>query len=58
MLCAGAHVALQGGKVDHTDRLFCSVRECWESASKLSLSDVKELIPEFYYVCPLPNPKP
>jgi hypothetical protein len=44
------HVRLQGGKFDHADRIFSSVRECWESASKLSLSDVKELIPEFYYM--------
>ena len=45
-----AHVQLQGGKLDHADRIFSSVRECWESASSASLSDVKELIPEFYYM--------
>jgi len=44
------HVQLQGGKFDHADRIFSSVRECWESASRVSLSDVKELIPEFYYM--------
>ncbi|EKX48834.1 hypothetical protein GUITHDRAFT_68501, partial [Guillardia theta CCMP2712] len=45
-----AHVHLQGGKFDHADRIFASVRESWDSASQLSLSDVKELIPEFYYL--------
>jgi len=44
------HVQLQGGKFDHADRIFSSVRECWESASQSSLSDVKELLPEFYYM--------
>ncbi|KNC56444.1 WD repeat and FYVE domain-containing protein 3 [Thecamonas trahens ATCC 50062] len=41
---------LQGGKFDHPDRLFASLRESWESASALNMSDVKELIPEFFYL--------
>eukprot|EP00281_Chroomonas_sp_CCMP1168_P015187 CAMPEP_0206212506 /NCGR_PEP_ID=MMETSP0047_2-20121206/605_1 /ASSEMBLY_ACC=CAM_ASM_000192 /TAXON_ID=195065 /ORGANISM="Chroomonas mesostigmatica_cf, Strain CCMP1168" /LENGTH=352 /DNA_ID=CAMNT_0053634553 /DNA_START=1 /DNA_END=1056 /DNA_ORIENTATION=- len=45
-----AHVQLQGGKFDHADRLFTSLADAWESASKVSMSDVKELTPEFYYM--------
>ena len=42
-------VELQGGKFDIADRMFHSVKDTWESASSdFSLSDVKELIPEFY----------
>ena len=41
---------LQGGKFDHADRLFSNVRECWSSASHDNMSDVKELIPEPYYL--------
>ncbi|EFC43745.1 predicted protein [Naegleria gruberi] len=42
-------VELQGGKFDIADRMFHSIKETWESASTdFSLSDVKELIPEFY----------
>lgn len=42
---------LQGGQFDHADRLFNSVRETWHSAAgKANTSDVKELIPEFYYM--------
>lgn len=38
-------------KIDHADRLFNSVRETWHSAAgKANTSDVKELIPEFYYM--------
>ncbi len=43
---------IQGGKFDHADRLFSSLADAWESASKLSMSDVKELTPGMYvYVC-------
>ncbi len=45
-----AHVRLQGGKIDHADRLFTSVAGSWDSASRASLSDVKELTPEFFYL--------
>ncbi|WVZ60522.1 hypothetical protein U9M48_010532 [Paspalum notatum var. saurae] len=42
---------LQGGQFDHADRLFNSVRDTWVSAAgKSNTSDVKELIPEFYYL--------
>ncbi|CAA7049665.1 unnamed protein product, partial [Microthlaspi erraticum] len=42
---------LQGGQFDHADRLFNSIRETWLSASgKGNTSDVKELIPEFFYM--------
>ncbi|XP_047092540.1 protein SPIRRIG [Lolium rigidum] len=42
---------LQGGQFDHADRLFNSVRDTWSSAAgKSNTSDVKELIPEFYYL--------
>ena len=42
---------LQGGKFDHANRLFNSVRDMWLSAvGKGHMSDVKELIPEFFYM--------
>ncbi|XAR61158.1 hypothetical protein NMG60_11034785 [Bertholletia excelsa] len=42
---------LQGGQFDHADRLFNSIRDTWFSAAgKGNTSDVKELIPEFFYL--------
>ncbi|CAN6439603.1 unnamed protein product [Victoria cruziana] len=42
---------LQGGQFDRADRLFSSIRDTWLSAStKGNTSDVKELIPEFFYM--------
>lgn len=42
---------LQGGQFDHADRLFNNVRDTWSSAAgKGNTSDVKELIPEFFYM--------
>lgn len=41
---------LQGGHFDLADRMFHSVREAWFSASKYNMADVKELIPEFFYL--------
>jgi hypothetical protein len=41
---------LQSGRFDIPDRLFFSVREAWESASLKNMSDVKELVPELYYM--------
>ncbi|XP_073051672.1 protein SPIRRIG isoform X2 [Primulina eburnea] len=42
---------LQGGQFDHADRLFNSIRETWLSAAgKSNTSDVKELVPEFFYM--------
>ncbi|CAN8311060.1 unnamed protein product [Cochlearia groenlandica] len=42
---------LQGGQFDHADRLFNSIKETWLSAAgKGNTSDVRELIPEFFYM--------
>lgn len=41
---------LQGGQFDHADRLFNSLRDTWMSASQGNTADVKELIPEFFYL--------
>lgn len=41
---------LQGGHFDLADRMFNSVREAWLSASRHNMADVKELIPEFFYL--------
>ncbi|ORX99376.1 beach-domain-containing protein [Basidiobolus meristosporus CBS 931.73] len=43
------HLALQGGKFDHADRQFHSIPECWFNCTNAS-GDVKELIPEFFYM--------
>lgn len=43
------HISLQSGKFDHSDRQFFSILNTWEAIST-SMSDVKELIPEFYYL--------
>ncbi|KAL2013633.1 hypothetical protein VTN00DRAFT_1158 [Thermoascus crustaceus] len=45
-----SYLLLQGGTFDHADRLFYSVRKAWESASGGNMSDVRELIPEFFYL--------
>lgn len=44
------HKELQGGKFDLADRLFFSFQESYKGATE-EISDVRELIPEFYY-CP------
>lgn len=41
---------LQGGHFDLADRMFHSIKEAWSSASKFNMADVKELIPEFFYL--------
>ncbi|KAF7272906.1 hypothetical protein GWI33_014343 [Rhynchophorus ferrugineus] len=41
---------LQGSHFDLADRMFHSVKEAWLSASKHNMADVKELIPEFFYL--------
>ncbi|XP_066534651.1 WD repeat- and FYVE domain-containing protein 4 [Hoplias malabaricus] len=43
-------LALQGGSFDVPERMFHSVQKEWESASRDNMSDVRELIPEFYYL--------
>ena len=40
---------MQGGKFDHADRLFQSIDSAYRN-SLSSTSDVKELIPEFFYM--------
>jgi hypothetical protein len=44
------HIQLQGGKFDHSDRQFHSLYHSFRSCYN-GTSDVKELIPEFFY-CP------
>jgi hypothetical protein len=46
---ASLHCAYQDGHFDVTDRLFQSIPGCWNH-SYTSLSEVKELIPEFFYL--------
>ena len=41
---------LQGGHFDLADRMFHSVEEAWNSASRNNMADVRELIPEFFYL--------
>ncbi|XP_054265424.1 neurobeachin isoform X12 [Macrosteles quadrilineatus] len=42
-------LALQGGKFDHPNRLFSSVGLSWKNCQR-DTSDVKELIPEFFFL--------
>ncbi|XP_063160442.1 WD repeat- and FYVE domain-containing protein 4 [Candoia aspera] len=42
--------SLQGGDFDVADRMFHSVKNTWESASRGNMTDVRELIPEFFYL--------
>ncbi|KAJ2078879.1 hypothetical protein GGI16_007856, partial [Coemansia sp. S142-1] len=46
---ASVHVSLQSGKFDHADRQFHSVSDTWSSCLT-GPGDVKELVPEFYYM--------
>ncbi|XP_063047427.1 WD repeat- and FYVE domain-containing protein 4 isoform X2 [Engraulis encrasicolus] len=43
-------LALQGGSFDVPERMFHCIQREWESASRDNMSDVRELIPEFYYL--------
>ncbi|KAL8704722.1 MAG: hypothetical protein Q9201_002146 [Fulgogasparrea decipioides] len=45
-----SYLLLQGGSFDHPDRLFYSIEKAWASASRQNMSDVRELIPEFFYL--------
>lgn len=45
-----SYLLLQGGTFDHADRLFYSIARAWESASRVNMTDVRELIPEFFYL--------
>lgn len=42
-------LSLQSGKFDHANRLFSSVSLAWKNCQR-DTSDVKELIPEFFYL--------
>jgi hypothetical protein len=43
-------ISLQGGQFDKPDRLFRSIGQSWKSASEENLQDVRELVPEFYFL--------
>jgi hypothetical protein len=43
-------LTLQGGHFDVADRLFHNVGSSWRSASSENVQDVRELIPEFFYL--------
>ncbi len=43
-------LTLQDGKFDLPDRLFQNVAASWRIASRDNLQDVRELIPEFFYL--------
>ena len=45
-----SYLLLQGGSFDHPDRLFYSIEKAWMSASRENMTDVRELIPEFFYL--------
>lgn len=45
-----SYLLLQGGHFDHPDRLFYSIEKAWMSASRDNMTDVRELIPEFFYL--------
>lgn len=42
--------SFKGGHFDLPDRMFHSVRDTWISASRHNMADVRELIPEFFYL--------
>ncbi|XP_076273573.1 A kinase anchor protein rugose isoform X3 [Rhynchophorus ferrugineus] len=42
-------LALQGGKFDYPNRIFSSIALSWKNCQR-DTSDVKELIPEFYFL--------
>ena len=46
---SGMFVDLQGGTFDHPDRTFFSIEQAWKNC-QISTSDVKELIPELFYL--------
>lgn len=43
-------LTLQGGRFDRPDRLFESIGDSWFAASTENPMDVKELVPEFFYL--------
>ncbi|OIT25076.1 PREDICTED: BEACH domain-containing protein C2 [Nicotiana attenuata] len=42
-------IQLQGGKFDHADRMFSDIPATWKSVLE-EMSDVKELVPELFYL--------
>ena len=45
-----SYLLLQGGSFDHADRMFYSIEKAWNSASRINMTDVRELTPEFFYL--------
>ncbi|RMZ83629.1 hypothetical protein DV738_g1137, partial [Chaetothyriales sp. CBS 135597] len=45
-----SYLLLQGGTFDHPDRMFFSIEQAWRSASRINMTDVRELTPEFFYL--------
>lgn len=45
-----SYLLLQGGKFDIPDRLFHSIGKSWLSCSRDNTTDVRELVPEFFYM--------
>ena len=45
-----SYLLLQGGTFDHADRMFFSIEQAWRSASRMNMTDVRELTPEFYFL--------
>eukprot|EP01132_Coremiostelium_polycephalum_P000959 gene959-1221_t len=43
-------IEFQGGRFDVPDRAFHSIAQTWRLSSSISSSDVKELIPEFFFI--------
>lgn len=47
--CA-AFTLIHDRKFDHADRMFYSIANAWNSASRANSADVRELTPEFFYL--------
>ena len=45
-----SYLILQGGTFDHPDRMFFSIEQAWRSASRVNMTDVRELTPEFFFL--------
>lgn len=45
-----SYLLIQGGNFDHPDRMFYSIPGAWKSASQGTMTDVRELTPEFFYL--------
>lgn len=43
-----SYLLVQGESFDHADRLFQSIPDAWDSASRKNKADVRELTPEFF----------